>query len=253
MKNKPQYAIESVDHALRLALLLQQEAPLRVSDAAERLGVARSTAHRLLAMLVYRDFADQTDDRRYTAGVVLRSGLPPASHASHLRAVALPHLEALMERTGETVNLQVLVGDQARFVGTVECHQVLRVGDREGRMLPAHLVSGGKVLLAAMPEEAVQRLYSGQATHSGPVDVSALLAELRLVRRRGFAVNDQQTETGVTAVARLLRSPDGAPHAGISLAMPSARFSSAKLAHWLEALEATVTHIEHDLATDVET
>jgi len=59
VKNKPTYSIDSVDHALRLAGLLQQEGPLRVADAAERLGVARSTAHRLLAMLVYRDFAVQ--------------------------------------------------------------------------------------------------------------------------------------------------------------------------------------------------
>jgi IclR family acetate operon transcriptional repressor len=65
VKNKPPYAIESVDHALVLAQLLQQEGSLRVTDAAERLGVSRSTAHRLLAMLVYRDFAEQTDDRRY--------------------------------------------------------------------------------------------------------------------------------------------------------------------------------------------
>ncbi|MCX4908974.1 helix-turn-helix domain-containing protein [Streptomyces sp. NBC_00878] len=57
------YPITSVDHALHLATLLQQEGPLRVSDAAERLGVSPSTAHRLLAMLVYRGFAEQRPDR----------------------------------------------------------------------------------------------------------------------------------------------------------------------------------------------
>ena len=67
MKNEPPYAITSVDHALRLALILQREGQLTVSEAAERLGVARSTAHRLLAMLVYRDFAEQGTDRRYRA------------------------------------------------------------------------------------------------------------------------------------------------------------------------------------------
>ena len=68
MKNRPPYAITSVDHALRLAQVLQREGELTVSEAAERLGVARSTAHRLLAMLVYRDFAEQGPDRRYRAG-----------------------------------------------------------------------------------------------------------------------------------------------------------------------------------------
>ena len=59
MKNRPPYAIASVDSALLLATLLQHEGPMRVTDAAERLGVSASTAHRLLGMLVYRDFAEQ--------------------------------------------------------------------------------------------------------------------------------------------------------------------------------------------------
>ena len=71
LKTPPPYAIASVDHALRPAVMLQLEGGLTVSEVAERLGVARSTAHRLLAMLVYRDFAVQDEDRSYRAGPVL--------------------------------------------------------------------------------------------------------------------------------------------------------------------------------------
>jgi len=129
VKNKPAYSIDSVDHALRLAVLLRQEGPLRVAEVAERLGVARSTAHRLLAMLVYRDFAEQDAERRYLCGPVMRggAGIEPVAQ---LRAVALPHLEELVGRTGETANLVILLGDQVRFIATVECDAVLRVGDR---------------------------------------------------------------------------------------------------------------------------
>lgn len=138
MKNRPAYSVASVDHALRLAQMLQQEGPLRVTEAATRLGVARSTAHRLLAMLVYRDFAEQSDDRQYVAGPALR-GAPPTSYpVGQLRDIALPHLQALMHRTDETCNLQIRVRDQTRFIATAECQQVLRVGNRDGRILPAH-------------------------------------------------------------------------------------------------------------------
>jgi DNA-binding IclR family transcriptional regulator len=65
LKKPPAYAVTSADHALRLAMMLQLEGPMTVSAAAERLGVARSTAHRLLSMLVYRDFAVQDEDRTY--------------------------------------------------------------------------------------------------------------------------------------------------------------------------------------------
>ena len=150
LRNKPPYAIESVDHALHLAQLLQQEGPLRVTDAADRLAVSASTAHRLLAMLVYRDFAEQGSDRRYRAGAALRRVEQPEAPIVLLRRVALPHLQALVHRVQETANIMLLVRDEVRFVATVECDQLLRVGDRAGRVLPAHLASGGKAMLSTV-------------------------------------------------------------------------------------------------------
>ena len=148
-------------------------------------------------MLVYRDFAEQDDDRRYVAGPVLRRARTPEPVAD-LRRVALPHLEVLVSRIEETANLLVVAADEVRFVGTVECGQVLRVGDREGRVLPAHLASGGRAVLATRAEDEVRELYGG--SHSQVADVEALLRDLRRVRRQGFAVNDQKTERGVTAI-----------------------------------------------------
>jgi IclR family acetate operon transcriptional repressor len=244
VKNKPAYSIDSVDHALQLAVLLQQAGPLRVSEAAERLGVARSTAHRLLAMLVYRDFAAQDTDRRYTAGPVLTAAAT-GEPVARLRRLALPHLRALTERTAETANLVVVLGDSVRFVVTVECTQVLRVGDREGRTLPAHLASGGKAVLAGRPEAEVAALYSGST-----VDVAALLRELRRVRRRGFALNDRSTEPGVTAVGRAVRVPAGDTPAALSIAMPTARFHRDRLAGLAAELAVTAERIERDLARE---
>jgi DNA-binding IclR family transcriptional regulator len=245
VKNKPQYGIDSVDHALRLAAVLQQEGPLRVSEAAERLGVARSTAHRLLAMLVYRDFAEQDADRRYLAGPVLRLPARPEPVAV-LRQAALPHLRTLMEKSGETANLVVVVDVEARFVATVECPQILRVGDREGRTLPAHLSSAGRAVLATRSDAEVMDLY---ASADSPVaDVPTLLRELRRVRRRGFAINDQRTEAGLTAIGCAVRSPAGTSNAGLSIALPTARFHRDRLVGWFDDLASAAAGIQHDLA-----
>ncbi|HEX4248703.1 MAG TPA: IclR family transcriptional regulator [Pseudonocardia sp.] len=242
MKNKPAYSIESVDHALRLAVLLRQEGPLRVAEVAERLEVARSTAHRLLAMLVYRDFAEQGPDRRYQAGPAMR-GSSDGEPVAQLRTIALPHLRELVDRVGETANLMVLRGDQARFVATVECDAVLRVGDREGRMLPAHLASGGRALLAHRTDAEVDALYAG-----GDVDLEALRRGLRLIRKQGFAVNNQGTEAGVTAVGRAIFRAPGTAVGALSLAMPTARYKRARLPEWAGELARSATLIEHDLA-----
>ena len=182
MRNRPAYAIESVDSALLLATLLQQEGALRVTDAAARLGVSVSTAHRLLGMLVYRDFAEQLPDRRYAPGPVLRRGAVQQASVARLREVALPHLRTLVEQVGETANVMVLSGADVRFVATVESDQVLRVGDRSGRTLPAHLSSGGKAVLATPDDDRLAAVLE-------PLDRAArtrLVRELAGGRAPGF-------------------------------------------------------------------
>jgi IclR family acetate operon transcriptional repressor len=240
VKNRPPYAIASVDAALHLAQLLQQEGSLSVSEAAELVGVARSTAHRLLAMLVYRDLAEQGEDRRYRPGPVLGPG--PTAPALTLRRTALPHLQLLVARVDETASLQVRVGTEVRFVESVECSRALRVGDRSGKVLPAHKVAGGKALLAALPDHEVASLYDGS-----DVDVARLRKQLALVRRQGWAVNDQETEDDVSAVGVVVPGP-AEPVAAVSLAVPSARFRRAGAASYVQPLLDTARAIGSDLA-----
>jgi DNA-binding IclR family transcriptional regulator len=131
-------------------------------------------------------------------------------------------------------------------VASVESTHVLRVGDREGRMLPAHLASGGRAVLASRPESEVVELYS--AADSPVTDVAALLRDLRRVRKQGFAVNDQATENGVTAIGQALRCPDGMVPAAVSIAMPTVRYRRDRLAEWTRDLATAVARIERDLA-----
>lgn len=245
MKNKPPYAIDSVDNALQLAQLLQQEGPMRVTDAAERLGVSRSTAHRLLTMLVYRDFAEQAEDRRYRAGDALRPAEISHAPVPLLRQVGLPHLGALMERVQESTNLMILAGTEVRFIATVECRQTLRVGDRVGRVLPAHLTSGGKAMLAALPADDVNELYENSP---GEVDLPRLRRQLTLVRKRGFAINDQQTEAGLTALGMAVRDHHGGAGVAVTIALPSARFDRDRLLDWVSAMTDTAAAVEHGWA-----
>lgn len=245
MKNRPAYAIASVDSALLLATLLQQEGPMRVTDAAARLGVSVSTAHRLLGMLVYRDFAEQLSDRRYVTGPVLRRGAVQQASVATLREVALPHLRRLVDAVGETANAMVLAGSDVRFVATVESDQVLRVGDRTGRTLPAHLSSGGKAVLAGLGDDELAAVLA-------PLDeatATRVLRELRAVRRRGFAVNDQETEAGLTAVGVAVPPAGGFSAAALSLAAPSARYSRDRLPVWGSALAEAAGAIARDLST----
>jgi DNA-binding IclR family transcriptional regulator len=229
VKNKPPYAIESVDNALRLLQVLRDSGQVRVSDAAAELGIARSTAHRLLSMLVYRDFAVRTDDHVYLPGPALSAPPLRGEPAQHLRQLLRPHMEALCDRVSETVNLTVRLGTQTRFLHTVECAQLLRVGDRQGMILPAWRTSGGKALLAELPDAqltAVLRAASGRGPDRlADAERRVLVAELRGIRERGYAENLEESESGVCAVGMCVRDGAGEAVAALSVSAPSVRYN----------------------------
>lgn len=249
MKNRPAYAIASVDNALRLATVLQLEGPVTVSEAAERLGVGRSTAHRLLAMLCYRDFAVQADDRRYRPGPVLAPARTSAQTMARIRSVAMPHLAELTVAVDETANLSVLSGFLTRFVASVECRQTLRVTTREGMAFPAHRTSGGLAMLAALSRDDVSDRFAAadaEDLQGESLTLASLHQQLAPVRSRGFALNNGRTEKGIVAIGMAVTDPAGGL-AGISVAMPSVRFSRDRIPRIAQELSRTKAAIERDL------
>ncbi|WP_433799861.1 IclR family transcriptional regulator [Actinomycetospora sp. CA-084318] len=161
---------------------------------------------------------------------------------AELRRIALPHLRTLTESVTETTNAMVVDGDHVQFVASVECTHVLRVSSREGQVLPAHLASGGRAVLAGLPEDEVVARYS--RPDSPVTDVDALLRDLRRFRRQGFAVNDERTEAGLTAIGVAVPGPSGA---ALSIALPTARFRRDRLAGWVAELTATAHGIAQEL------
>ena len=252
MKNKPSYAIESVDNALRILQALRDSGQVRVSEAAAELGIARSTAHRLLAMLVYRDFAVQAEDRSYLPGPALSAGPLPGEPAQRLRQLVRPHMEALCDQVAETINLVVRLGTQTRFLYTVESPQVLRVGDRQGTVLPAWKTSGGKALLAELPATQLTALLRGAGGRPPEgmtaAERRALVSELRLVRDQGYAENIEESESGLSAIGVCLRDNAGDAVAALSVSAPSARYTPDRSRLFLRELRATAARAQADVS-----
>lgn len=218
----------SADTALRLVRLLAARGVLRVSDAAAELGVAPSTAHRLLSVLLSQGFAMQ-DARNgpYLPGPVLRELGMAVLSPRDLRRVAQPVLERLTEVTRETVSLGVLEERNVLFIDGIEGNQTVRVGNRIGVLIPAHCTAAGKAMLAALPEVELERRYADRElerrTRNSPRDWEELLRELADVRKAGFAVNGEEGENGVCAVGAAVLDAAGAPVAAVNVVVPSMR------------------------------
>ncbi|MGH3326424.1 MAG: IclR family transcriptional regulator [Streptomycetales bacterium] len=251
MQNEPAYAIDSVDNALQLLLLLQRHQRLRVSDAAAELGVARSTAHRLFAMLCYRGFASQHPDRTYGPGLVFYE-LGLAERPPHdVREMARPHLEWLNELLDETVHLMVLTGAHVTFLDSVETTQALRITTRAGVVMPAHRTSGGKALLAELAEEELASTFPDgppDDTPFAPDDMAGFRRALAGVRRRGYGVNVGESERGITAVGACVHDHNGRPVAALTVSAPSVRLPTRRVPQIAKPLREAVRRMRLDLA-----
>lgn len=250
MRNTPAYPVGAADTVLRVLLLLGERRELRVSEAAARLGIAKSTAHRMLAMLVYHGLALRDERRVYRPGAALRQlGGPPGPPPDLVTAVH-PVLRALAAATGETAHLMVLEGNGVRFVDGVEGPQTLRVGTRVGMLLPAHATSGGKALLAELPPDQLAVLYPHglpRGAAAGATDYGQLCRDLSAVKRRGYGSNSEESERGVSAVGTVVRDRAGRAVAAIAVAAPASRCPRGRLRELAPQVTAAAAASSADL------
>jgi DNA-binding IclR family transcriptional regulator len=217
----PAYQISSVDRALSLLTLIGERSQVLVSEAAAFLGTSPSTAHRILQMLVLHGYVVQGEHRAYRRGPAMASLSDGVPAPRDLVALAKPHVSRLRDQLAGTVHLVTLEGNGARFVAGAQPSQLsspARV--RPGWLLPAHVVAGGKALLAEMSTESLTLLYPGGVpiTRHGRIhSLSHLKRELADVRRAGYARSVGEAIDDVAAVAVALPWIPGVPRFSLSI------------------------------------
>lgn len=248
---RPPYTIESVDNALRVLLMLRTRAQLRVTEVSDELGIARSTAHRLLGTLVHHGFVRQeVRGHAYRPGPVLVEIALASSGQSDIRPVARPHITRLAADLHETVSILALEGDHVRFLDGVESDQPVRVTARTGALMPAHSTSGGKVLLAELPPSHLRSLYPAgpqAVTDRTITDLRALEDELAAVRKEGFATNLGENEAGLSALAVPVRDAKGVVRAALIVSLPASRLRPVQIPQLVSRLHDTAAGIGADL------
>ncbi|WP_437099696.1 IclR family transcriptional regulator [Streptomyces sp. enrichment culture] len=229
----PTHPVGAVDNAARLLLLLGETRPLRLAEAADAIGVARSTAYRLLATLQYRGLVSQDPvDKTYAPGPALLELGASVLRESDLAGLAHRSLERLCETVGETTAIAVLRGREVVYLDTVETSRPVRVGSRTGVIMPAHTSSVGKAILAALPPARVRTLFPEQKlparTARSIVSPKALERELDRIRERGYATSFGEGEAEIGAVGAAVTDRLGRPRAAITVSAPLARMDAKR-------------------------
>lgn len=229
-----------VQATLAVLDLLAASAPLAFTDIGRELGIAKSTLHRLLAVLVDRGWAVRDRDGCYDLGIrALRLG----SRASDLPIVTAFRTIAaeFLTRHDETIALAVLEGLESLFVALEETSQPVRLMTHVGSKTQAFASASGRVVLASLPPASVAAMFGGQllVTPTGRRlnGVAELLAILEEVRKRGFAENSDETADGLYAASVPVVNAEGVTLAALTTCVPVSRMTPARRAALLDDLQ----------------
>lgn len=225
----PAALVQSVDRALTVLEILAKRGVAGVTEIAGELGVHKSTASRLVAVLENRGFVEQLADRgKYRLGFGIARLAGALTVQRDLAHESRRACEALAAEVGETVNVAILDGDRVINISEVRGASAVAVHTWVGQSTPPHATSSGKVLLAHALDLDLAQLLGRRLpkyTERTLTDVRQLDHELAGVRERGWAATQEEYEIGLNALAAPVRDHSGRVVAAVSVSGPSYRLS----------------------------
>jgi IclR family transcriptional regulator, KDG regulon repressor len=252
-KPKPRrMRLSSVANAIRLTKAFsEQEYEMGISALAARLGLAKSTVHRLASTLVEYDILEQNRETgKYRLGLALFELGTMVRRKMDTNSGAQVQIHALADETGETVQLAILDHLSVLYIRIRESRQAVRMSSGLGSRAPAHCTGVGKALIAFQAPDVVQQIVENglqRYTENTIIDPEKLRAELATIRQKGYAIDDEEIEVGLRCIAAPIRDHSGQVTAAISVAAPVQRMTKKNLQATIPSVVAAAEAISRRL------
>jgi DNA-binding IclR family transcriptional regulator len=236
-----QKRLSSVATAIQLLKSFSEDqVDIGISALSRRLGIAKSTVHRLAATLVSEGLLEQDrESEKYRLGIALFRLGALVRHRMDVSNQARPYLYELREKTNETVHLAILDGTDIMYVYNLESTQAIRMRSDIGVRKPAYCTAEGQAILAFRPPDVVDRVIERGLPPRTPqtiTDPAKLLKALAAVRQRGCAIEDEESEIGMRCISAPIRNDAGEVVASVGIAGPVTRLSK-------KAITAFIPHV----------
>jgi IclR family KDG regulon transcriptional repressor len=234
-KRRAHSTLSSVTNAARvLKEFSKGSREIGVTELSRRLGIGKSTAHRLANTLAEERLLEQDPETgAYRLGLAMYELGASVYWHTDLHEACSPVLDQLRNATSETVQVAVLDGREVVYIERRESPQTLRLFGRVGHRNDAHCTSTGKLLLACLPPAKIQSTVQGWRLRAHTphtiTRTDVLLAQLEVIRNRGWAENINEAEMGVASVAAPIRNGLGEVIAAVSIAGPVQRLTGDSL------------------------
>lgn len=250
------YRIQAIERACSILGAFSADRPeLGVTEIAETLGLHKSTVHRFLVNLERGGLVERLPrNGRYRLGLRLFELGSLVVQQMNLWDEALPFLEALVRDSGETGHLAVLDGGEAIYVERVETRRALRIPSAMGRGYPVHATSLGKVLLAQQPEKRVNEIIAQRGlpafTKRTITDPALLAAELDIVRRQGYAIDDEEYDEGLRCIGSPIMDHTGTVVAALGIGGPVTRVTPERVPELAKLVRMAAKGLSRRLGAD---
>ena len=234
-----------------LKAFTDEQPALRFSDLMAATQLPKSTLVRFLNTLEAEGFV--AHDRRSgydRLGLELIVLGERALRQTQVHQVALPMLEQLAQRSGETVDLDVLSCREVITLASIPGRHVLATGRFVGKRWPAHATATGKLALAYLPPEQIKTFLAGpleSLTESTQVEPEKLRCELEQIRNQGYAVSREELELHLVAVAGAIKNAQGEVAAAISISGPRVRLQEDRLAEYIKMVQETCAEVSRQM------
>jgi IclR family KDG regulon transcriptional repressor len=229
------YLVPAVDKALGILALLRTDGrEMNLAEISKATGSHKSSVQRLMTTLSHHGFVKRDEmTKRYALGIALAEYGRIALNNLDIRQLAKPFLQALVDYSGETAVLAILNDTKMVMVDKREPLSQIRASPFIGTRFPATTTSNGKALLAWLPENRVSEIMQIEglpaATRNSIIKPAAYRAELAATRERGYAIDREEFQDGVSGVSAPVFSPKGLVIATLSLAGPTFRMTEENL------------------------
>lgn len=237
-----------------LEALAASRKPQRFTDLLTSTGMAKGSLHRQLAGLrEERLVAYDEPTRTYELGIRLLALTYDSDGTHAIRRFAAPALEALGQKTAETVHLAVLDGTEVIYVSKVESTQKVRMYSDVGLRAPVYCTGVGKALLAfrspVEQQRIIQRIEFHRFTDSTITSPQQLNDELQLIAERGYALDQSEHETDIRCVAAPVIGPRGESVASISISAPEYREKGSR-EEWIELVTRAAKSVSQEIVRE---
>lgn len=245
--------IQSAERIFQVMEMLADNGAMGLMEISASLGLHKSTVHRLLMSLIYMGYAKQEEQtQKYMLSYKIVNMAGKILDHTDILQIARPYLERLSDISGEAVHLVQREGNHILYIDKIEAKVgTIRMVSHVGMVRPMYCSGVGKAMMATMLEEEVGRIWQEsnieKLTDKTITDFARFAEELETIKKKGYALDDEENEEGVRCIAACLRSYQKKVKYAFSVSGPVSRMTKEHVGE----LSACVLRVQAELSREL--